>query len=190
MANGSGRRVTSGQRMVACAALQDVGEFGQEEAFAWVDALAVAVEDGQEDAPRVLLSRLVDEVTAERVRAALLGNLRPSERSFADRVDELFLTMAAVPDDELPAWATSGIQSPAGYRAYSRLTLDLDDAEAVDGQPWPPITVMVHQLAGADATVVFEVGPSGAPCSVLPRQARRVAAALTSAADLADEVTA
>jgi hypothetical protein len=190
VANGSSRRVTSGQRMVACAALQDVGNFGQDEAFAWVDALAVAVEDGQEDAPRVLLSRLVDEVTAERVRAALLGNLRPSERSFADRVDELFQTMAAVPDGELPSWAQSGIQSPTGYLAYSRLTLDLDAEEEVDGRPWPPITVMVHQLAGADATVVFEVGPAGVPCSVLPRQARTVAAALTSAADLAEQVKA
>jgi hypothetical protein len=175
---------------VATAALQDTKKFDRDEAFAWTDALAAVVEDGQEDLLRVLLARLVDEVTAHRVRAALLGNLRPSERSMAKRVDELFQTMAAVPSNELPAWATAGIQSPAGYVAFSRLVLDLDDAEAEDGHPWPPITVLVHQLAAADATVVFEVGPGGAPCSVLPRQARRVAAALSCAADLADQVNA
>jgi hypothetical protein len=190
VANGSDRRVTSGQRMVACAALQDVGNFEQEEAMAWADALASAVEDGQDDAPRVLLARLVDQVTAERVRAALLGNLRPTERGIADRVDELFETMAADPDNELPTWAAAGIQSPAGYLAYSRLILDLDDAEAEDDHPWPHITVLVHQLATAAATVVFEVGPGGVPCSVLPQQARRVAAALSAAAQLADQVNA
>ena len=69
MANGSGRRVTSGERMVAAAALHDVGEFGQDEAMVWADALALMVEDGQEDAPRVLLSRLV-VVTGEVVDGA------------------------------------------------------------------------------------------------------------------------
>ena len=146
MANGSSRRVTSGQRMVACAALQDVSKFGQDEAFAWVDALAVAVEDGQEDAPRVLLSRLVDEVTAERVRAALLGNLRPSDAQVAERVTELFDSVVAISDDQLPAWADAGIRSPAGLISYSGHTLDLDDAEAEDGTLWPPITVMAHQV--------------------------------------------
>lgn len=50
MVDGSGTRVTSGQRMVAAAALHDAGKLGQDEAMAWADALAVVVEDGQVDA--------------------------------------------------------------------------------------------------------------------------------------------
>jgi hypothetical protein len=188
VANGSSRRVTSGERMVAAAALQDFGKFTQDEAFAWADALAVAIEDGQDDAPRVLLSRLVDEVTRERVRTALLGNLRRSDAQLAERVTELFDSVVAIPDDELPAWADAGIRSPVGLISYSGHTLDLDTAEAEDGRPWPPITVMAHQVLGAGAAVILEVGPSGTPCLLIPAQARRVGNALLRAANLVDDL--
>jgi hypothetical protein len=176
--------------MVAAAALQDFGKFSQDEAFAWADALAVAVEDGQDDAPRVLLSRLVDELTRERVRTALLGNLRRSDAQLAERVTELFDSVVAIPDDELPAWADAGIRSPVGLISYSGHTLDLDAAEAEDGRPWPPITVMAHEVVGAGASVILEVGPSGTPCTLMPVQARRLGAALLGAAELVDRITA
>lgn len=63
MANGSGRRVTSGLRAVAAAALVDQGRLPMGEAAVWADALALLVEDGQDDGPVVLLSRIVDRVT-------------------------------------------------------------------------------------------------------------------------------
>ena len=188
MANGSGRRVTSGERMVAAAALHEVGKLSQDEAMAWADALAAVVEDGQHDAPRVLLSRVVDELTAERVRAALLGNLGRHDAVIAERVNDLYLTAIDVPSADLPQWADAGIRTPEGLVAYSGHTLDLDAAEAEDGQPWPPITVMVHQVVGSGAGVMFEVGQGGVPCMLLAHQARRIGAALSAAADLADLV--
>ena len=186
MANGSGRRVTSGERMVAAAALHDMGKLGQEEAMAWADALAAVVDDGQHEAPRVLLSRVVDQVTAERVRAALLGNLGRHDAVLAERVNELYLSALDVPAAELPPWADAGIRTPEGLVAYSGHTLDLDAAEADDGRPWPPITVMAHQAVGAGAGVLLEVGPGGVPCMLLAGQARRIATALVQAADIAD----
>jgi len=60
VANGSSRRVTSGQRAVAAAALVDQGRLSVAEAAVWADALAMLVDDGQEDGPVVLLSRVVD----------------------------------------------------------------------------------------------------------------------------------
>ena len=70
----------------------------------------MAVKDGQDDAPRVLLSRLVDEVTGERVRTALLGNLRRSDAQLAERVTELFDSVVAIPTTSCPAWADVGIR--------------------------------------------------------------------------------
>ena len=190
MANGSGRRVTSGERMVAAAALHDVGKLSQDEAMVWADALALVVEDGQEDAPRLLLSRVVDQVTAERVRAALLGKLARRDEVLAERVDELYRSVVDVPAGELPAWADAGIRAPDGLVAFSGHTLDLDVAEAEDGVPWPAITVMVHHVVGVGAGVLLEVGPGGLPCTLLAGQARRVAVSLVEAADLVDRISA
>ena len=190
MVDGSGTGVTSGQRMVAAAALHDAGKLGQDEAIAWADALAVVVEDGQVDAPRVLLARVVDRVTAERVRAALLGRMSSSDAELAATVEEVYRAAVAVPAGELPVWAETGIRVPDGRLMLSRHTLDLDAAEAADGRPWPPITVMAHQVVGASTAVVLEVGPGGMPCFLLSAQARRIAASLTSAADLVDRIAA
>ncbi len=190
MANGSGRRVTSGQRMVAAAALHDIGKLSQDEAMVWADACAYLVEDGQIESTRVLLSRVVDQLTTERVRAALLGRLGGLDSVYADRIDELYLMAYDIPPHALPGWADAGIRVPDGVVAFSGHTLDLDRAESEDGQPWPPITVMVHQVVGAGTGVLLEVGPGGMPCSLLPGQARRVGTALIRAADLADEVSA
>ena len=187
MVNGS-RRVTSGQRMVVAAALHDIGRLTQDEAMVWADALALVVEDGQEDAPRVLLARVVDELTAERVRAALLGKLGRRDEVLAERVDELYRSVVDVPAGELPAWAEAGIIDPAGRRAYSRHTLDLDAAELADGMPWPPVTVMTFLVEGGPAGVLLDVGPGGLPHRILTHQARRIGDALVAAADLADRV--
>jgi hypothetical protein len=190
MVDGSGTRVTSGQRMVAAAALHDAGKLGQDEAMAWADALAVVVEDGQVDAPRVLLARVVDRITAERVRAALLGKMSSSDAALAATVEEVYQAAVAIPAGELPGWAETGIRVPDGRLMLSRHTLDLDAAEAADGRPWPPITVMAHQVVGSSTAVVLEVGPGGMPCFLLSAQARRIAASLTSAADLVDRIAA
>jgi hypothetical protein len=100
--------------MVAAAALHDAGTLEQDEAIAWADALAVVVEDGQVDAPRVLLARVVDRVTAERVRAALLGRMGGSDAALAATVEEVYRAAVAVPAGELPEWAEAGIWVPDG----------------------------------------------------------------------------
>lgn len=188
MANGSGRRVTSGQRAVAAEALMEQGRLSLAEAAVWAGALALLVEDGQHDGPVVLLSRVVDRLTAERVRRALLGRLGAAEKEFIAAVEEVFETATEVPAGELPSWAETGITDPAGRRVFGRHTLDLDAAELADGMPWPPITVMTFQVTGGPAGVLLEVGPGGLPHRMLSHQARRVGGALTAAAELADRV--
>ena len=189
MANGSSRRVTSGQRAVA-AALVDQGRLSVAEAAIWADALALLVEDGQHDGPVVLLSRVVDRMTAERVRRALVGGLGPVEEEFAAAVEDVFRTAVEVPSRELPSWAETGIVDLGGGRVFGKHTLNLDAAELADGMPWPPITVMTFQVTGGPAGVLLEVGPGGIPHRVLSHQARRIGGALLGAADLADEVNA
>ena len=188
MANGSGRRVTSGQRVVAAAALADRARLSLAEASMWADALALMVEDGQEDAPRVLLARVTDELTAERVRSALLGRMGSADEQLVEQVREVFMAAVDVPADELPEWAEAGIVDPAGRRVYSRHTLDLDAAELADGIPWPLVTVMTFLVEGAPAGVLLEVGPGGLPHRIVAHQARRIGGALVEAADLADRV--
>ncbi len=190
MANGSSRRVTSGQRAVAAAALVDQGRLSIAEAAVWADALALLVEDGQDDGAVVVLSRVVDRLTAERVRRALVGRPGAVDEEFAEAVEEVFRTAVAVPAGELPSWAETGIVDPAGRRVFGKHTLDLDAAELADGMPWPPITVMALEVTGGPAGVLLEVGPAGIPHRMLSHQARRIGGALIDAADLADEVNA
>jgi hypothetical protein len=180
--------VTSGQRAVAAAVLVDQGRLSIAEAAVWADALAMLVDDGQENDPVVLLSRVVDRVTAERVRRALVGRLGAVEDRLAAEVEEVFRTAVDVPPGELPAWAETGIIDPAGRRVFGKHTLDLDAAELADGVPWPPITVMTFQVSAAPAGVLLEVGPGGLPLRIFPPQARRIGGALIEAADLADRV--
>jgi len=170
--------------------LVDQGRLSVAEAAVWADALALLVEDGQEDGPVVLLSRAVDRVTAERVGRALVGRLGPAEDRLAAEVEEVFRTTVEVPAAELPYWAETGIVDPAGRRVFGKHTLDLDAAELADGTPWPPITVMTFQVTGIPAGVLLEVGPSGLPHRLFSPQARRVGGALIAAAELADEVNA
>jgi len=188
VANGSSRRVTSGQRAVAAAALVDQGRLSVAEAAVWADALAMLVDDGQEDGPVVLLSRVVDRVTAERVRRALVGRLGPAEDRLAAEVEEVFRTAVEMPAAEVPSWAETGIVDPVGRHVFGKHTLDLDAAELADGMSWPPITVMTFQVTGAPAGVLLEVGSRGLPHRVFAPQARRIGAALIDAADLADRV--
>jgi hypothetical protein len=173
---------------VAATALMDQGRLSVAEAAVWADALALLVEDGQDDGPVVLLSRVVDRLTAERVRRALVGRLGAVEEQFAAAVEEVFRTAVEVPAGELPSWAETGITDPAGRRVFGKHTLDLDAAELADGMPWPPITVMTFQVSGAPAGVLLEVGPGGLPHRIFSSQARRIGGALVAAADLADEV--
>ncbi len=175
---------------MAAAELVDQGRLSVSEAAVWADALAMLVEDGQEDGPVVLLSRIVDRVTAERVHRALLGRLGPVERHMLAAVEEVFRAAIEVPDEQLPRWAETGIVDSAGRRVFGRHTLDLDAAELADGTPWPPITVMTFQVTGIPAGVLLEVGPSGLPHRLFSPQARRVGGALIAAAELADEVNA
>ena len=173
---------------MAATVLMDQGRLSLAEAAVWADALALLVEDGQDDGPMVLLSRVVDRLTAERVRRALLGRLGGVEAEFLAAVEEVFRTAVEVPADELPSWAETGITDPAGRRVFGKHTLDLDAAELADGMPWPPITVMAFQVSGAPAGVLLEVGPAGLPHRVFASQARRIGTALLDAADLADRV--
>jgi hypothetical protein len=164
------------------------GRLSLAEAAVWADALALLVEDGQDDGPVVLLSRVVDRLTAERVRRALVGRLGAAEEQFATAVEDAFRTAVEVPADELPLWAENGIVDPAGRRVFGKHTLDLDAAELADEIPWPPITVMAFQVSGAPAGVLLEVGPGGLPHRIFASQARRIGGAIVDAADLADRV--
>ena len=47
---------------------------------------------------------------------------------------------------------------------------------------------MAHQIVGYVTSIVLEVGPSGMPCFLLPRQARRIATSQVSAAELVDRL--
>lgn len=47
------------------------------------------MENGEEDAPLVLLARVVDELTAERVRSALLGRMGSTDQQLAEQVHEV-----------------------------------------------------------------------------------------------------
>ena len=156
----------------------------------WADALALLVEDGQDDGPLVVLSRVVDQVTAGRVRRALLGRLGPVDERLAAEVEHVFRTVTEVPADELPPWAQTGIVDQLGRRVFGRHTLDLDAAELADGAEWPAVTVMAFQASDEPVDVLLEVGPSGMPHRLLSRQARRVGDALLAAADLVDAVNA
>lgn len=138
----------------------------------------------------MLLARVVDRVTAERVRAALLGKMGRRDAELAATVEEVFQAAVAIPAGELPEWAETGIRVPDGRLILARHTLDLDAAEVADGRPWPPITVMAHQVVGSSTAVVLEVGPGGMPCFLPTDQARRIAASLTSAAGLVDQIEA
>jgi hypothetical protein len=129
-------------------------------------------------------------MTAERVRAALLGRMGGSDAALAATVEEVYRAAVAVPAGELPEWTEAGIRVPDGRLMVSRQILDLDAAEAEDSRPWPPITVMAHHVVCASTAVVLEVGPGGMPCYLLSAQARRIAASLTSAADLVDSIAA
>ena len=176
---------------MAASVLVDRAQLSMVEAAVWADALALLVEDGQDDGPQALLSRLVDQVTAARVRRALVGDLRLAEDRLAAAAEEVFRTAVEVPADELPSWAETGIVDPAGgHRVFGKHTLDLDAAELADGMPWPPMTVMAFQVSGAPAGVLLEVGPGGLPHRLFAPQARRIGAALLDAAELADEVNA
>lgn len=174
--------------MVAAATLHDVSDFGRDESMVWADACALLVEDGQDGSVRVLLSRVTDRVTAERVRAALLGNLGQRDTVLAETVDELYRLSIDIPAAERPAWTDAGIRVPGGGVSYSGHTLDLDQAESEDGVPWPAITVMAHEVVGVSAGVVLEVGPGGLPCTLRATQARRIATALVEAAELVDAI--
>ena len=182
--------MTSGQRAVAAAALVDQGRLSVGEAAVWADALAMLVEDGQEDGPVVVLGRVVDRVTAERVNRALLGRLGPADRELLAAMEEVFRSAVEVPAGELPGWAETGVVDAAGRQVFGKHTLDLDAVELADGVPWPPITVMAFQVAGVPAGVLLEIGPGGLPHRLLSHQARRVGRALIAAAELADEVNA
>jgi hypothetical protein len=190
VAKSSDRRVTSGRKALATDILVRIGKLPFEEALVWAEALGLLIEDGQDDGPVVLLSRLVDRVTAERVSRALLGRLGPEDRAFIAAVEDVFRSVAEMPVGELPAWAETGIVDPAGRQVFGKHTLDLDAAERADGIPWPPVTVMTFQVAGVPAGVLLEVGPSGFPHRMFSPQARRIGTALIAAADLADEVNA
>jgi hypothetical protein len=163
-------------------------ELSMDEAHLWADALALLVENGQPDGPLVLLSRLTDRVTAERVRQALLGRLRAAEERFTAEVNLVFRTAIEVPAGELPGWAESGIADEVGRRVFGKHTLDLDAVERADGVAWPAVTVMVLQVSGEAACVLVEIGPDGTPLRITGHQARRVGGALLAAADLVDEV--
>jgi hypothetical protein len=188
VANGSSRRVTSGQRAVAAEILMNQGRLSLAEAAVWADALALLVEDGQDDAPQVLLSRVVNQLTAGRACRALLGRLGVEEDRLAAAVEEVFRTAVELPPGDLPSWAETGIIDTSGHRVFGKHTLDLDAAELADGMPWPPVTVMTFQVAGAPAGVLLEVGPGGLPHRIFSSQARRIGTALLDAAELADQV--
>ena len=93
---------------MAATVLMDQGRLSLAEAAVCADTLALLVEDGQDDAPVVLLSRVVDRLTAERVRRALLGRLGTAEDRLAAAVEEVFRTAVELPAGELPAWAETG----------------------------------------------------------------------------------
>ena len=181
-------RVTSGRRALIAAWGQRASGLPALYAAGWADACAALIEDGWPTATRSVLAHLLPPADVDRAGRVLLGGIPPEP-------DELALRQLAAaeledllsPTDELPDWATVGVQL-ADEVIFARPTLDLDEAETADVRQWPPVTVAAYQEAETAAVVLLEVGTSAPPVRLEPDQARRISSALLDAAVIVDEV--
>jgi hypothetical protein len=118
-------------------------------------------EDGWPTAARSLLARQLEPPTLAEAAQVLLGGVPPEPDELAlRRLERLGPTLSAPAD--LPWWATRGIQL-GDEVTYAHPTLDLDEAEAVDGLLWPPATVAAYQVTDELPVILIEVGPSAPP---------------------------
>jgi hypothetical protein len=144
------------------------------------------IEDGWPTATRSVLAHLLPPADVDRTGRILLGGIppepeEPARQQFAAALEDLL-----APADELPVWASVGVQL-ADEVIFARPTLDLDEAEATDVRQWPPVTVAAYQEAETAAVVLLEVGASAPPVRLDPGQARRISTALLDAAAIVDE---
>jgi hypothetical protein len=180
-------RVTSGRRALIAAWGQRASGLPALYAAGWADACAALIEDGWPTATRSVLTHLLPPADVDRAGRVLFGGIPPepdelARRQLAGEFEDLL-----APADELPDWASVGVQL-ADEVIFARPTLDLDEAEAADVRQWPPVTVAAYQEAETAAVVLLEVGASAPPVRLEPDQARRISSALLDAAVIVAEV--
>jgi hypothetical protein len=185
------RRVTSAQRAVAVLWLQrGTADLDLTYLIAWADACAALLDAEHGAGARALLHHLTDEATAEAAFTALAGGLfKPPDEVTLRR--ELHAAAGAPPiqPPPLPWWAEYGTwmgPDAAPPPIFGTETLDLGG----DPTAWPPVTVAAFTVGDNPPTVLVEVSGSGTPTHIEPWQARRMATALLSAADLVDQARA
>jgi hypothetical protein len=158
--------------------------------IAWADACATLLDAEHGGAARVLLHHLLDYATADAAFAAMAGGLfKPPDEVTLRR--ELCAAADAPPIQPpvLPWWAEYGAwMGPSGAPppVFGTETLDLGG----DPGSGPPVTVAAFAFGNEPLAVLVEVSGSGTPTHVEPWQARRMATALLSAADLVDQARA
>ncbi len=181
-------RVTSAQRAVTVLWLQrGTRDLDLTYLIAWADACAALLDAEHGAGGRALLHHLVDDTTAEAAFAALAGGLFKAPDEVAIR-RELRAAAGAPPiqPPPLPWWAEYGTwMGPNGAPPpiVGTETLDLGG----DPAAWPPVTVAAYAVGDDPPTVLIEVSGSGIPTHIEPWQARRMATALLSAADLVEQ---
>jgi hypothetical protein len=183
-------RVTSAQRAVTVLWLQrGTRDLDLTYLIAWADACAALVDAEHGAGARALLHHLTDDTTAEAAFAALAGGLFKAPDEVALR-RELHAAAEAPPilPPPLPWWAEYGTwMGPDGTPPiYGTETLDLGG----DPDAWPPVTVAAYAVGDDPPTVLVEVSGSGTPTHLEPSQARRMATALLSAADVVEQARA
>lgn len=156
-------------------------------AAGWADACAALIEDGWPTATRSVLAHLLPPADVDRAGRILLGGIPPEPEELARRQLAAELEDLLAPADQLPDWASIGVQLPEEV-IFARPTLDLDEAEAANIRQWPPVTVAAYQEAETAAVILLEVGASAPPARLEPDQARRISSALLDAAVIVDEV--
>ncbi len=155
----------------------------------YADACANLVETGWPTAGRSLLTSVVAPADLDSAARLLLGGLPPEPDELSLRRLARVTSGRVFVLDELPPWATLGVQL-VDERVYAHPVLNTGDGEAMDGERWPSMTVEAYQTDDTPPVVLIEMGASGSPISLEPNQARSVASALSTAADLVDAARA
>jgi hypothetical protein len=156
-------------------------------AAGWADACAALIEGGWPTATRSVLAHLLPPADVDRAGRVLFGGIALEPDDLARRQLAAELEDLLAPADQLPDWATVGVQL-GDEVIFARHTLDLDEAEAADVRQWPPVTVAAYQEAETAAVILLEVGASAPPVRLEPDQARSISSALLNAAVIVDEV--
>jgi hypothetical protein len=133
------------------------------------------VETARRTGPLVLLSRVLDRVTAERVRRRSRSRMGPRRNRLAAEVEVVFRDRSGrCRPPRLTPWADTGIVDPV------RPAIVLGSTPSTwMRQNWrmgrvAPITVMTFQVTGAPAGVLLDVGHDWTATCIFARRRGRI----------------